>query len=72
MEMVDNQAINIERLAAHQADKSFASGLYTTTQEATAKYYADLWFATGRAGGPSVARIDVPTSQLNDFCLQTS
>ncbi len=67
MQMVDNQAINIERLAAHQADKSFASGLYATTQEATANYYADLWFAGGRGGGPAVVRIDVPTSQLNEF-----
>jgi RHS repeat-associated protein len=67
MEMVDNQGVNIERLAAHQADKSFASGLYTTSQEATANYYADLSFGYGRAGGPAIVKIEVPTSQLNDF-----
>ena len=41
MEMIDNQAMDIEGLAAHQADRCFASGLYTTSQEATANYYAD-------------------------------
>src|SRR5262249_44045220 len=54
MEMAESQAVNIERLAMHQADKAFAKGLYTSSQEATANYYADLLFASGRAGGPAI------------------
>jgi RHS repeat-associated protein len=67
MEMVDNQAVNIERLAAHQADKAFAKGLYLSSEEATANYYSDLLFATGRAGGPSIVKVEVPTQAFNDF-----
>lgn len=67
MEMVENQAVNIERLTAHQADKAFSKGFYTTSQEATANYYADLLFATGRGGGPSIVRLEVPAATFNEF-----
>jgi hypothetical protein len=66
-EMVDNQAVNVARIAEHQADKAFNSGLYTTSQQATANYYADLLFGTGRAGGPAIVQIDVPTASFSDF-----
>lgn len=67
IEMVENQAVNIERLAAHQADKAFAKGLYTSTQEATANYYADLLFKDGRAGGDAIVKMEVPAKTFNDF-----
>jgi hypothetical protein len=67
MEAVENQAINIERLAAHQADKVFASGLYTTMQESTAKYYSNLLFRRGVSGGPAILKIEVPTSIFEEF-----
>ncbi|MBO0798681.1 MAG: RHS repeat-associated core domain-containing protein, partial [Blastocatellia bacterium] len=67
MEAVENQAINIDRLAAHQADKAFAPGLYTTSEESTAAYYADLNFNRGQAGGPAILKIEMPTSVWEDF-----
>jgi YD repeat-containing protein len=66
-EVLENQAINLERLAEHQSGKSFNSGLYTTTQESTANYYADLLFARGRAGGPATLKIEVPQKSFSDF-----
>ena len=46
-ETVENQAVDLERLQAHQTGKAFAGGLYTTSQQQTAAYYADLLFANG-------------------------
>jgi len=65
--MVENQAINIERITAHQVGKGYASGLYTTTQSTTAEWFADAQFNRGNGGGPELIQIEVPTSQLNNF-----
>src|SRR5262249_44777508 len=70
MEMAESQAVNIERLAMHQADKAFAKGLYTSSQEATANYYADLLFASGRAGGPAIVKIEVPKKAFMEFAAK--
>jgi hypothetical protein len=66
-EVLEGQAISTTRLAGYQADKSFASGLYTTSQPETANYYADLLFGRGAGGGPATLQIEVPTSSLQEF-----
>ncbi len=66
-DIVANQAVSVERLAAHQAGKAFTPGLYTTSQEETAQFYGNLLGGTGRGGGPGVVKIEVPTSAFNEF-----
>jgi RHS repeat-associated protein len=67
MEMVQNQAVDIDRLASHQIGRSYSSGLYTTTQDSTANFYADAMFASGRGGGPATVRMDVPRDTFGSF-----
>jgi RHS repeat-associated protein len=69
-ETVENQAVDLERLQAHQTGKAFAGGLYTTSQQQTAAYYADLLFANGRAGGPAILKIEVPSQAFNAFATE--
>ena len=70
--MVENQAVNTQRLAVHQAGKAFGKGLYLSSQESTAYYYADLQFATGRAGGPAIVRVQLPAKTFNEFAAARS
>jgi RHS repeat-associated protein len=69
-EIIENQAVNLERLASHQTGKSFSGGLYTTSQEETAAYYADLLFNKGRAGGPAILKIEVPSQAFGEFAAE--
>jgi len=68
-EVVENQALDIERIAANQAANPGAAraGVYLTQQEATASYYADLVGGGGRGLGPGVIRIEVPTQAFQAF-----
>jgi hypothetical protein len=40
-----------------------------SSQEATANYYANLYFATGRAGGPAIVKIEVPSETFAEFAV---
>ncbi len=66
LETVQNGAFDAARLAQRQASASYSPGLYLTSQEATANYYADLAGGglRGRGGGPAVLRITVPQDQF--------
>jgi hypothetical protein len=44
--------------------------LYTTSQEETAAYYADLLFNKGRAGGPAILKIEVPSQAFGEFAAE--
>jgi hypothetical protein len=47
-------------------------GIFLTSQESTANYYADLAGIQGRAGGPAVVRVEVPTSDFRSFMHRNS
>lgn len=64
LETVQNGTFDAARLAQGQASRSYAPGLYLTSQEATAGYYADLAGLQGRAGGPAVLQVTVPQTQF--------
>jgi RHS repeat-associated protein len=68
-EVVENQALDVERIVANQAANPGAAspGVYLSQQEATANYYADLAGGGGRGLGPGVLRIEVPTEALQSF-----
>jgi hypothetical protein len=66
IEMIENESINIERLAHHQVGKSW-SGLYTTTQDETAQFFSVATFGSGRAGGPAVVSMEFPKDPLMNF-----
>jgi hypothetical protein len=68
-EIVDDQALDLERIMRTQAANPGAKGpgVYLTTQEKTANYYADLAGGGGRGLGPAVVRIEVPTKDFDAF-----
>ena len=74
MEVVDNQAIDAARIVRNQASAPPASGpgAYLTSQEDTAKYFANLAGGSGRGMGPGVMRIDVPRAQFEEFAVRCS
>jgi RHS repeat-associated protein len=68
-EVVDNQALDADRIRANQAAMPPANGpgAYLTQQEDTARYYADLAGGNGRGMGPGVLRVEVPSDQFDEF-----
>jgi RHS repeat-associated protein len=70
LETVENTAFNLERILQRQAAAGHASdrlGLFLTSQEQTAGFYADLAGIQGRAGGPGMLRIEVPRAQFESL-----
>jgi RHS repeat-associated protein len=67
LEVVQDQAFDVGRIMQNQALMPPASGpgVYMTTQETTANYYANLAGGGGRGMGPGVIRIEAPTSGWN-------
>lgn len=72
MEVVQNQGLSAERIAANQALNPGAagSGAYITSQEATAGYFADLAAHGGRGLGPAVVSMDVSAVEFNAFAAR--
>ena len=75
LEAVGNNAVNMERVVQRQLSAGYAAerqGLYLTTQESTAQFYADLAGLQGRGGGPAVLRFEVPEAQFQQFLQRNS
>jgi RHS repeat-associated protein len=56
LETVENQALNLSRIASRQstAELDLGPGIYTTSSEASAAHFAALHGTQGRGGGPSI------------------
>jgi hypothetical protein len=65
LETVQNGTFDAARLAQQQASASYSPGLYLTSQESTAGYYADLAGLQGRGGGPGMLQVTVPQSDFS-------
>ena len=72
-EILANQAFDTARIAQQQAlVGAERSGVFVTTQEATAQAFADAAYGSGRGLGPAVVRIEVPTSEFEAFLERNS
>jgi hypothetical protein len=73
-EVIDNQKFDLDRVAANQRLNPPASGpgIYLTTQQETAQYYADLAGGGGRGLGPAVIRISVPGGWWSSFAARNN
>lgn len=69
LETVQNQAINLERIAARQQMyPGIQQGyLYVTYQLSTAAYYSNLAGGQGRGLGPGIIKMEIPTKQFQAF-----
>jgi hypothetical protein len=72
-EVVENQALDVDRIMANQRLFPPASGpgVYITSQKSTADYYANLAGGGGRGLGPGTIRIELPPDEFNAFVART-
>jgi hypothetical protein len=72
-EVVQDQALDVERIMANQRLFPPASGpgVYITSQKSTADYYANLAGGGGRGMGPGTIRIELPPDEFNAFAART-
>lgn len=69
-EAVQDNAINLKRIAENQrlaGHPPSRQGIFITSQESTARYYADLAGGGGRGLGPATMRIELPRAQWEAF-----
>ncbi len=72
-EAVQDNAINLKRIAENQrlaGHPLSRQGVFLTSQESTARYYADLAGGSGRGLGPATMRIEIPRSQWEAFAAK--
>ena len=66
LEIVETQKFDVARIKKlQQLTTQEREGVFVTTQESTAQFYADIAGMHGRGLGPKIVRIEVPTSKLN-------
>src|SRR5262249_42733275 len=75
IEIIESQEIHVGRILGHQLLDAYPvnrQGVYLTSQQWTAEYWAQLAAHVGqrRGWGPAVVKIEVPAKNFNLFAQQ--